>query len=888
MTMDKSSEPFQKMVAEGLKQVGEEHRFLVDLFTGILEETGESEAAAFLKGQLDGKGEAPVDTSIVQAISFYFQLLNLAEEHTANNRRLVRERLIGPNTEPGHWGSYFTRLKELGFGHQELRRELAKLQIEPVFTKHPTEAKNWAVLGLHREIILLLRRREFAGTQFEQERLASEARAILERLWLTGEIFLQKPEVRDELNNLTYYLREVFPSVFGRLDARLAYAWKTSFPDAPPLSSDELPSLRFASWVGGDRDGHPKVTAEVTAQTLLFMRQNAIDVMKGRLHEVSRKLTFSVRHVTPPEALVQQLTDWGCSGFERAPWTAYLTAIEERLEGMETAELVSKLKALESCLHEVGAEHTASAHLSPLVRLAKTFGHHLARLDVRQNSDFYRTALTQLMEAAGIPDAARFPEWSREEQLAFLNKELSHPRPLTHPKMELPAEATEARTSLAVLRRHREKYGDEGIGTLIVSMTRDLTDLLTVYMICKEAGLTVFEKGQLRCLLPVVPLFETNDDLEAAPSIMEAFMQHPCTRNSLEHQAGDERSLVVMLGYSDSNKDAGIIASQWGLRKAQENLLALGRKQGIRLTFFHGRGGTVGRGSGPMHRFLEALPVESLEGGLRITEQGEVIGQKYNTPKTATANLEWLLAGSLGGKLLAAKAEQPENLGAYMEHLAAASRAKYRSLLEHPGFMTFYRQATPIDAIEHSRIGSRPTRRTGQASLGDLRAIPWVFSWNQSRFYLPGWFGVGTAMDSLREEQPELYEEMKAHLQKTPFLKYLFYNVESSLASSNERWMKAYAGLVDDAEVRSALLGMILEERTRTREALEALLGDNIASRRPRFQATLKTREAPLDHLHQHQVELLRQYRANPGDENLIEELLIVVNAIASGLRTTG
>ena len=348
----------------------------------------------------------------------------------------------------------------------------------------------------------------------------------------------------------------------------------------------------------------------------------------------------------------------------------------------------------------------------PLLRLLDSIGLHLARIDIRQNSDFYETALSQMMAAAGVEDAKNFSTWSEADRLSFLNHELSTPRPLTHASVALPKEATEARDTLAVVAQHIRQHGPAGVGALIVSMTRNLVDLLTVYVLAKEVGLTYQEDGQLRCMLPVVPLFETYEDLERAPGISDAFLAHPCTRHSLRIGDPDTKPrFIIMLGYSDSNKDAGILASQWILKSAQSKLFDVGENHGVKIAFFHGRGGTVGRGAGPTHRFLEALPEGSLDGGIRVTEQGEVIAQKYNTPATATANLEWLLAGSLGAQLLSAKQTTNKVIDDAMETLAKCSRRAYRDLLEAPGFIDFYRQATPIDAIEQSRIGSRPSRR---------------------------------------------------------------------------------------------------------------------------------------------------------------------------------
>ena len=321
-----------------------------------------------------------------------------------------------------------------------------------------------------------------------------------------------------------------------------------------------------------------------------------------------------------------------------------------------------------------------------------------------------------------------------------------------------------------------------------------------------------------------------------------------------------------MLGYSDSNKDTGIIASQWALQRSQKRLLEVGNKQGISLTFFHGRGGTVGRGAGPTHRFLEALPKGSLVGGLRITEQGEVIGQKFNTATTASSNLETLLAGSLGARLLSSSKDELEATVRLMDHLAESSRLAYRELLETDGFVEFYRQATPIDAIERSRIGSRPSRRTGQASLEDLRAIPGVFSWNQSR-YLPGWYGVGAGLETLKNQHPELFNELPELVGKSSFLRYVFYNAESSLASSDPEWMNAYAELVEDVDLRNLMLKKIINERSLAEQHFNTLFQGSLQERRPRFWKTLQAREDALRLLHSQQIQLLREFRTDGGDQ---------------------
>ena len=886
-TIAKNNPAFGRSIESGLERVSTDHEFLVHAFSQVLESLGVTGASKLLEERNFSEPGVILEPQTIQAISFYFQLLNLVEEHGSGRSSREREKELGGDAEPGRWGRYLKQLKDAGFSEQEVRGKLREVSVEPVFTKHPTEAKRWAVLGLHREIVRLMRKRDAVETTFEQAFCERSLHAVLERLWLTGEVFSRKPEVENELENLSYYLKQIFPVVFTNLDDRLRHAWELVWPDAPPLSDEELPSLVFGSWVGGDRDGHPKVTAEVTHATLETLNKGAQEVIRSRLLELGQKVSFSRAGLQASGQLLERLRDWGFSEDAGEPWKAFVLAVADRLSD-GVIPLRQNLELLISSLEQAGAHRTVTLYARPVLRLVNSFGLHLARLDVRQNSAAYDLALCQMMQAAGIKDGENFGVWKLEEKLEFLNSELSHPRPMTHATMELPPEAAEVRATFSELVNYLDTRGPEGLGCLVVSMTRSVADLLMVYVLGKEVGLTKVVAGQMRCALPVVPLFETYEDLEAAPGIMDDFLAHPCTKASLR-QADEQSSQVIMLGYSDSNKDTGIIASQWALQRAQKRLLEVGEKHGVLLTFFHGRGGTVGRGAGPTHRFLEALPKGSLVGGLRITEQGEVIGQKFNTATTASSNLETLLAGSLGARLLSSNKDEPEVTVRLMDHLAESSRLAYRELLETDGFVQFYRQATPIDAIERSRIGSRPSRRTGQASLEDLRAIPWVFSWNQSRYYLPGWYGVGAGLEALKNQQPELFNELPTLVAKSSFLRYVFYNAESSLASSDPEWMDAYADLVDDENLRKLMLEKIINERSLAEQHFNTLFQGTLQERRPRFWKTLQAREDALRLLHGQQIQLLREFRTEGGDQpERVERLLLVVNAIASGLRTTG
>lgn len=886
MTEHSKNSSFKTSVQEGLSEVDAVHDRLIEALADVLNRHNVPTAARLIRSDFANVDLQALGSPEIQSLSYYFQLLNLAEEHVANKMRRQREAAPGVPAEPGRWGHYFAHLKEIGLSASEVRAALAEVEVEAVFTKHPTEAKRWSVLRIHREIVALLDGAKQCTTQLDQAQFDCQLKAVMERLWLNGEVFARKPGVNDELNNLLYYLTEVLPTACEQLDRLLAHAWDEAWPEESPLQYDALPLMRFASWVGGDRDGHSLVTAETTRATLQTLQQRALHVIRVRLEALALKLAFSAERTPPPPGLLAALED---GSEDQEPWRAYIKQLIEQLETISAQACREALQQLEQWLRAAGAACVADHDVRPLIRLLTALGFHLARVDIRQNSAYYDNALAQMLAAAQIEDGLNFPTWSEEQRLALLNRELMSPRPLTHVATELPAEAQEVRATLTVLARALRRDGAESLGVLVVSMTRSLSDLLTVYTLCREVGLTYQDEDGIRCAIPVVPLFETYDDLELAPEITDAFINHPVTQRSLQPRRNGRRALMVMLGYSDSNKDTGILSSQWVLQRAQRSLLAVGEKNNVDILFFHGRGGTVSRGAGPTHRFLEALPPHALNAGLRLTEQGEVIGQKYNTAETATANLEALVAGTLGARLLSSRAQEDIALDEAMLHLSDYSQARYRELLHAPDFMTFYRQATPIDAIEMSRIGSRPSRRTGRATLDDLRAIPWVFSWNQSRYYLPGWYGVGTALHALQQNHPAAYNYITKSLQDSSFLRYLFYNIESSLASSDRHWMQAYGELVEDTVLRERMLGMILAEHQLTRDSLVALFSRPTPERRPRFWKTLLEREAPLAALHQKQIVLLQEFRhqAEPTTQS-IERLLLVINAIASGLRTTG
>lgn len=910
--------PTNPLREHGFRLLEDELKFLMEAFANVLRRLGEPELAEKLpwSGNCNEVGDTP-DRSLGQAYSIAFQMLNIVEERAAAQVRRLREKQRGPEAEKGLWADNLHAMQELGLGEDELLEALREVLVEPVLTAHPTEAKRETVRELHREIYGLMNKHENPHyTPREQARLHGQLETRLENLWRTGEIHVTRPTIDAELQNALHYLREVFPEALSRAHTHLREAWVSAGHSAEAV--DELPPLlRFGTWIGGDRDGHPFVTADVTAKALKSLRCNALRIQRRSLETLAYQTPLSSLFEKTPQSLEELIArlsdslrdeesvalDYILERNKEEPWrcAAYLmrakivVAIEQPGSAagyVEPRELDADLVTYAQALKEVGAGSLAQEFIVPFRRQLKAFGFHSAILDIRQNSAFHTKALDQLMRKAGLLDERPLSDYPLAEKRALLEKELLSPRPFLAPGLTAGPEADTVLACYRVVAEHLQRYGPHGLGALIVSMTKNEEDLLTVYLLAREAGLTEWTDEGLRCPLPVTPLFETMDDLDAGPGIVDDFLKHPVTRRSLN---AEKPMLQMMVGYSDSNKDCGILASQWALHRAQTALASTCATHGVKPVFFHGRGGTVGRGAGPTHWFMEALPQGTLGGWLRMTEQGETIAQKYAHLGSAVYNIELLMASAAAATVRHRHAKSsPPAIHSIMDTLAENSMRAYRSLLHAPDFMRFYRAATPIDALEHARIGSRPSRRTGQATLDDLRAIPWVFSWTQSRFYLPGWYGAGSALAGLRSEDSASFEALRGHLKESAFLRYVLTNIESSLVSANEELMRLYASLVSDSVVREAFLGSVLAEFSRTREVLEDLFQGTFADRRPRLAYTLEIREAPLKVLHHQQVSLLREWRAclaageNEGAEAMLPDILVSINALASGLRTTG
>lgn len=645
------------------------------------------------------------------------------------------------------------------------------------------------------------------------------------------------------------------------------------------------------------------MTADVTRDTLQLHRQAAIQLIETQIKSLISTLSFSEHRSYVPPALLLKIHDlrekFGTKGqkaIERnlhEPWRQFLNLILLKLENTRTeqlseagsyftnaAELQEDLRFLRQTLLDAGAHRIAGTYLFPIERQVQCFGFHLAKLDIRQNSAFHDKAIEQMLTFAALPETD-YCNWDENKKMSFLQQELRSNRPFVVSGTSVGPEADQVLSCFQVVKEHCRRYGTDGIGSLIVSMTRGVSDLLAVYLFMREVGM---QPG----LLQVVPLFETIDDLKKSYLIMDEYL----SQNQVQQLQKNLQE--VMLGYSDSNKDGGIVASRWNIHQAEQALTRVAQKHKLKLKFFHGIGGTISRGGGKYHRFLDGMPSGSLSGAIKLTVQGETIAQQFANLVNATYNLEMLLSGTALQTSFhlypPAKQDLPYEA---LDALSRLSLEYYQQLIQHPRFIEFYSECTPIDVVEQSKIGSRPARRTGKRTLNDLRAIPWVFSWNQSRFNLTAWYGVGYALEQLQQKDPELYAQLKSQAQKWPFLRYALIQIETNLLNADTEMMKEYASLVTDGALRSELLSRILEEHQRSMQQIDFMLGGNTAERRENLLTNIQRRRNALSTLHKMQTRLLKEWRSireqNPAEADvLLNQLLVITTAISGGVKNTG
>lgn len=896
---------------EGLNKIKTEFQYLVSLFKEMLTSIGEEDLVEALPFHNQDISDKPKNSNekLTQAIGICFELLNLVEENAATQYRRKAETQLGIESTRGSWGETLHQWKIAGIDEQEIANKLGEIKVVPVLTAHPTEAKRLTVLDIHRELYLLLVKKENPNwSTSEQDGLKQEIISLMERWWRTGEIYLEKPRLEDERNNLMHYFVNVFPEAVSLTDQRLQDAWKT-MGFSPELLEwpDNYPLIQFGSWVGGDRDGHPFVTPEFTASTLRLHRQAALNMIHDQMFDLASKLSFSIHHISAPKALLDEIHSKaklfgkeGQKALDRNPSeplrqliNLLLIQLKNTIEdnhkyGKEgyfqtSKNLLVELKKLRTVLIEMDAKRIAKQWLFPIERMVQCFGFYLAKLDIRQNSAYHEKAISQILVASGHEDSD-YESWDEEKRLSFINNELKSNRPFLVTGTSCGTEADNVLGYFNEVKNYISQYGTEGIGTIIVSMTRSLSDLLLAYLFLREVGLQDSN-------LPVAPLLETIDDLIAGPEILSAYLNHPV----IKKQRKDDKHFTqeVMLGYSDSNKDGGILTSRWNIYKAEENLSKVGDDLGVKLCFFHGRGGTISRGGGKIHRFLDSMPPGSLSGNIKMTVQGETIANQFANRLTATYNLEMFVAGTARQAMIKSTKTKDEKLYGIMDKLMNLTRGTYRKLIEHTKFIDFYSKATPIDILEQSKIGSRPARRTGQRSLNDLRSIPWVFSWNQSRFNISGWFGTGTALKELQEQSPNDFEELKRLSKEWPFLKYSLIQIETNLLNSDADIMTAFADLVEDPQTKEELMDLILTDYQTALKKIEDITEGSVESRRVSKLENIKLRNNALKVLHDIQISYLVKWRKLDQKDTKLKDqyllqLLMLVNAISGGLKNTG
>jgi phosphoenolpyruvate carboxylase len=897
----------------GLQKTRQDLNFIMQCYKEMLQNLAEKPLAQELIKWLDGNQEniansVVSDDKIIQFLSIYFQLTHLVEENAVTQFRRKLENEFGLTAIRGAWAETFEIWREQGLSEDEMVDLLANLEVMPVLTAHPTEAKRISVLELHRELYLLLVKNENSiWSKSEKTTIQNNIQALLERWWRTGDVYLEKPDLTAERNNVIYYFSKVFPLALQQSDLRLKNTWLAMGFKPDKLSRPEhFPLLHFGSWVGGDRDGHPFVTAEITQNTLLIHRKKALDLLHEQLMNLGAKLTLSSIHNTIPaffeQAIVEKVNLLGEAGQKAIqrnplePWRQFINLMVLKLENTilqsidnqlimykSPAEMQKDLQVLRESLEAIGAQKVAEDLLFPLERQLQCFGFHLAKLDIRQNSQYHDKALEQLLKMAGY-EATNFSQWNEEQRVEFLSKELTSNRPFVVAGSPCGTEADNVLAYYRVLRQHIDTYGVAGIGSLIISMTRGLSDLLVVYLFMREVGI-------LNQPLKVVPLFETIEDLEKGSQILDDFLSYPLTQQRMVYLGSFQE---VMLGYSDSNKDGGILASRWNIHQAEQKLTAIGNKHQIKLCFFHGIGGTISRGGGKYHRFLESMPNQTVSGHIKLTIQGETISQQFANLMNATNNLEMLLSGTarqaMQTRLPSPNSDFPTEI---MAKLAQWSAEYYQMLVRKPNFIQFYSEVTPIDVLEQSKIGSRPVRRTGQRTLADLRAIPWVFSWNQARFGLTGWFGVGYALKKLQATEPTAHQKLKESIHNWAFLRYVLIHVETNLLVANPKIMQAYADLNKDEAIKSEFLALITDEHQEALHQISQFFELPLAERRAGQLENLQRRARGLQILHNLQIAYIKNWRnlKNTDPEKadaLLPTLLSIINSISSGLKNTG
>ncbi|MGE0557382.1 MAG: phosphoenolpyruvate carboxylase [Burkholderiales bacterium] len=844
---------------------------------------------------------------VVRAFAFFSQLANVAEDLHHNRRRHAHQ-LAGSLSQEGSVALTLARLRQAGSPETRFRAFFQQALIAPVLTAHPTEVQRKSILDCQAEIARLLACRDRDVLTPDELRENEEAlRRIILTLWQTSILRSTRLTIHDEIENGLAYFRYTFlrevPQLQNEIEDLIAAHLGAANFRMPAL-------LRVGNWIGGDRDGNPFVTHDVLEHAVRRQSTLALDFYLEEAHKLGTELSMAQRLVAVSadlERLAQSSPDHS-EHRQDEPYRRALAGIYTRLSATaqkfdhyaakckavgvaspygDSADLLRDLDIISDSLHANGGARIARGRLRQLRRAVEVFGFHLCALDLRQHSDVHEKLASELLACAdACNDYTGLPEAKRIE---LLLREIATPRPLKSPYQEY---STEAGKELAIfdaaaaIHRH---YGPQALPNIIISKTAGVSDLLEVALLLKESGLLV-PGPEPQLAVNIIPLFETIADLRGCAAIMDALLGLPYYRKLLASRGNMQE---VMLGYSDSNKDGGFLTANCALYKAEVDLVKVFVRHGVKLRLFHGRGGTVGRGGGPSYQAILAQPPGSVNGQIRITEQGEVIASKYADPVIGRRNLETLVAATLEASLLDRDDQEDEAASFYsvLEQLSRDAFQAYRGLAyETPGFDRFFREATPIAELAELQIGSRPTSRKNTFNINDIRAIPWVFSWSLSRIMLPGWYGFGTAVQKLIERDGDSALDQLRHMHRRwPFLQVLLSNMDMVLAKCDFGIASRYVELVNDAGLRERVFGRIQSEWDLTTRHLLAITGHReLLENNPTLARSLRNRSPYIDPLNHLQVTLLKRLRAGENDEVVKRAILLTINGIAAGLRNSG
>ncbi len=843
---------------------------------------------------------------IIRAFSYFSHLANIAED-LHRIRRARAHAHAGSPPRDGTMAAAFARARAAGIPRQAIQDFFDRAEIRPVLTAHPTEVRRKSTIDREMEVASLLSARDRVRlTPDEELGLEEDLRRAILILWQTSLLRRHRLKVIDEVvNGLAYYdytfLREL-PRLYADLEDSLAAS-------DPAWKGVELPSyFRMGSWIGGDRDGNPFVTAEVLRQALQLQGGRALSFYLEELHALGGELSLDAGRVSVSDE-VRKLAEASpdrSAHREREPYRRAITGIYARLAATaralghgevprhalgdapayaRPADLLKDLVAIRHSLRANGSGALTRGRLRRLCRAVDVFGFHLAGLDMRQNSDVHERTVAELFEAA--QPGYGYINLSEEKRVEALLAELRTVRPLASPHVGY---SDGTASELAILREAAEahrRFGADAIPNYVISKAGSASDVLEVGVLLKEAGLLRPLQGTLA--LNIVPLFETIADLRQCPGVMDDLLSIPEYRALV---AGRGNVQEVMLGYSDSNKDGGFVTSGWELYKAEIALVQVFRRHGVTLRLFHGRGGSVGRGGGPSYQAILAQPGGAVQGSIRVTEQGEVIAAKYSNPELGRRNLEILSAATFEATLLHTNQAAPrEEYLATMEELSRLAFEAYRALVyETPGFEQYFWDSTVIGEIAHLNIGSRPASRTNSRRIEDLRAIPWVFGWAQCRLMLPGWYGFGSAVQAYLAGAPDSgLERLRSMYREWPFFQALLSNMDMVLAKSNIAIASRYTELVSDRDLRDAIFSRLRREWQSSIEMLLAVSEqDQLVERNPLLARAIKNRFPYLDPLNHLQVELLKRHRAGDQADDVVQGIHLTINGIAAGLRNSG